>query len=91
VRQRAASGGEHGNSYLAPLALAYLRRVATGLFTGKRKELDEVDMDRPVGLLEAYVCQSCGSVEWFANRPEAIPIGLEYGTELVEAQEKPYR
>lgn len=36
------------------------------------------------GLMVAYCCQRCGFVAWFANKPEEIPIGDEYGTSLVE-------
>jgi hypothetical protein len=44
------------------------------------------------GLLEAYVCTACGFVEWYCHDPEAIPIGPEYMTEIVDyAGEAPYR
>lgn len=60
-------------------------------FFGRELQL-ELDPQIPAGELEALVCRSCGHVEWFADRPEAIPIGLEHRTELIEVKlENPYR
>jgi hypothetical protein len=44
------------------------------------------------GLLETYICTACGFVEWYCNDPEAIPIGAEYMTEIIDyAGDSPYR
>ena len=52
-----------------------------------------VRADRPIGLLNIFVCQRCGFTQWFAYTPEAIPIGDEYGTRLIVGPEPsgPYR
>jgi hypothetical protein len=41
-------------------------------------------VDRPIGLLRILVCRSCGYVQWFASRPERIPIDETYGTKLID-------
>ncbi|MEJ7603319.1 MAG: hypothetical protein WKG01_35860 [Kofleriaceae bacterium] len=35
------------------------------------------------GVFEAYICKSCGFVEWYCQDPEEIPIGPEYMTEEI--------
>lgn len=45
-----------------------------------------------VGTVETFVCRSCGFVEWYCQDPEAIPIGDEYNTQLVDySTPGPYR
>lgn len=67
-RERAARGNDYVYPYTAPLAVT---------FGGG-------DIDAPLGVLEVHVCRSCGFVDWYTLAPESIPIGVEYGTELVE-------
>ena len=44
------------------------------------------------GILDMYVCRKCGLTEWYCRDPESIPIGDEYGTEVVSTEgETPYR
>ena len=44
------------------------------------------------GLLEAYVCASCGRIEWYCHDPEAIPIGAEFMSDVVDYEHgEPYR
>ena len=46
----------------------------------------------PVGFMVTYICQACGFTEWWVAKPEEIPIGAEYGTEIVDASDNaPYR
>ena len=66
----------------APLVLTYQRN----------RKYPSPDVTAPAGLLEAWVCRSCGFVEWYCGDAENIPIGLVHGTELVDvAGEGPYR
>jgi hypothetical protein len=37
----------------------------------------------PRGLLVAYICRRCGYLQWFADKPDEIPIGKRYKTRLV--------
>lgn len=85
VRERGASGGDHSARFLAPLAVTFHRLVKMRFFSNQPHPRNEPDFDRPAGMLEAHVCRSCGFVEWYASAPEEIPIGPEYGTELVDA------
>jgi hypothetical protein len=41
-------------------------------------------VDYPIGLLRMLVCRACGFVQWFASRPDRIPIDEAYGTRLVK-------
>jgi hypothetical protein len=50
------------------------------------------DPKRTFGLLEMYVCRKCGYIDWYCNDPEAVPVGPQFMTELVEGQQDgPYR
>lgn len=71
--------------------LPLTRGVTTKTAEGPRGTFEQAvvfHIDRPHGLLEAYACQRCGYVEWFAEKPEEIPIGAEYGTELLDYDEE---
>lgn len=52
-----------------------------------------IDPSRGIGMLEQYICASCGAVDWYCRNPEAIPIGPRYMTEDVvyESSGTPYR
>ena len=41
-------------------------------------------IDRPRGLLRMLVCRKCGFVQWFASRPEKIPVGEAYETKVIK-------
>jgi len=47
----------------------------------------------PHGLLSTWVCRACGYVQWFARKPENIPIGEEHRTALITGPGKagPFR
>ncbi len=71
-------------AYLAPLALSFRRLVSKALFSDKTREENQADVSSPIGTLEAYACLGCGLVEWYARDVRDVPIGVEYGTELVD-------
>jgi hypothetical protein len=37
----------------------------------------------PHGPLKLYVCRRCGYTQWFADCPENIPVGGQYGTRII--------
>ncbi len=79
---------------LAPLAASYLRRLAIPILTGEEEVeyANEPDPSAPVGVFVACVCRACGFTDWYALRPETIPIGPAYGTYIVViGQPSPYR
>ncbi len=84
VRERSASGGDRSSRYLAPLAVTFHRLTKLRLFANQPRPRSEPDLDNPAGLLEAHVCRSCGFVDWYVCAPDEIPIGPEYGTELID-------
>jgi hypothetical protein len=47
----------------------------------------------PCGKLMVYMCRGCGHVQWFAENPQAVPIGAAYDTRLISGSEPlgPYR
>src|SRR6185369_592002 len=47
------------------------------------KWMKERAPDRPLGVLNVFVCRNCGFAQWFAFKPEEIPIGEEHGTRLI--------
>lgn len=47
-----------------------------------------------MGVFRTYVCRRCGFTQWFALRPELIPLGDEHGTKLLVGEQEtggPYR
>ncbi len=48
-------------------------------------------LERAHGFIEAYVCRACGATELFTRDAASIPIGPEYGTELIVAPGDVYR
>jgi hypothetical protein len=45
-----------------------------------------------LGTVETFVCRGCGFVEWYCQDPEAMPIGDEYNTQLIDySAPAPYR
>ncbi|MEJ7728947.1 MAG: hypothetical protein WKG00_07020 [Polyangiaceae bacterium] len=49
---------------------------------------EQPDPAQRFGQLMLYVCRACGYAQWFAYRPEDIPIGDEYHTRLVQGPPK---
>ncbi len=43
------------------------------------------------GLVEAYVCESCGLTELFTLQPQQIPVDGRYVRRLTRANRGPYR
>lgn len=64
----------------------------TNLIRSRVTGVAHVDPERVHGVLEMYVCRRCGFTEWFCRDPENIPIGEQYGTELIDVSPTtPYR
>lgn len=85
MRERTTVPAGDSNAELArPFALTWqLGEDYKSLFSFQKVETAQPDLGEPAGLLEAYVCRACGSTELYARRPDEIPIGPEYGTELI--------
>lgn len=79
--------------HLAPLAATYERKLKTRILTGQEDiEYEPLpDAEAPIAVFTAYVCRGCGFTEWYADRPDSIPIGPAYATELVAVDRPPYR
>jgi hypothetical protein len=88
LRERAAAGWQTVSPYVAPLAATFLE---TDLRVGAVKVHAMPDLEKPVGVFEAYICRHCGLTELYVRDPASIPIGPEFGTELIEADTGPYR
>jgi predicted RNA-binding Zn-ribbon protein involved in translation (DUF1610 family) len=81
LRERGATGGDHPTEYIAPLAVSFATKEA-GFFSTRRRALPR----EPIGIIVAYVCQQCGFTELYTNGPSEIPIGRQYGTDVVEVE-----
>ena len=79
LRERGATGGDHASEYIAPLAISFATKEA-GFFSVRMRALPA----EPIGIIVAYVCQQCGFTELYTMDPGAIPIGPQYGTDVVE-------
>jgi hypothetical protein len=85
--------GDDATPYAAPLAVAF-RQSVNRTSLGTRPVSVGHAVGNPAGWLELLICRACGLVIWNALEPHRIPIGPEYGTELVRAAEAdgpPYR
>ena len=69
-----------------PLSTARLQNQAFGMAFGPTPT-------KIFGILNVYLCRSCGFVQWFAIEPDKVPIGEKYDTSLVHGPEprEPYR
>lgn len=90
LRERTASRYARGLEELAPLAVTFGMGFDHGYFSGQRPEEKPAE---PIGILEGRICRRCGFMDLYVQNPSEIPIGLEYGTELLETEEPatPYR
>jgi hypothetical protein len=88
VRERTVETGRETTWATArPLAITFGRGTDTkmkGFLEFQKHASPAPDVEQPFGVLEAWVCRACGSVEWYAQSPEQIPIGPLYGTTLLE-------
>jgi hypothetical protein len=82
-REFTATGGDYVHSSVAPMTATVKPETEPKLIFSGRTVSDP----KPrlgVGMLEMYICSGCGLVEWHCLDPEAIPIGAEYMTEVVD-------
>jgi predicted nucleic-acid-binding Zn-ribbon protein len=89
LRERGSTSGQYGEEYMAPLAVSFATKEA-GFFTVRQRALPK----EPIGIIVAYVCQQCGFTELYTRAPAQIPIGPQYGTDLIEIdpkQDGPFR
>jgi len=91
MHQGAQIGHVYGSQELAaPMALTRAPNVQEHVL-GNRT-VDYQSLGHGFGLLETYVCAACGFVEWYCQDPQAIPIGPEYNTDVIEIDAQgPYR
>ena len=89
LRERAPYGHDIVHPHLAPLALAFAPAVRGGFWALRTAEPTR---STPVGIIEAYACRGCGLTELSTTGVADIPIGPEYGTELIDvAGDGPFR
>jgi hypothetical protein len=81
LRERAPYGRDIVHPHLAPLAITFAPAVRGGVWSLRTAEPTR---STPVGIIEAYVCRGCGFTELYTDGAADIPIGPEYGTELIE-------
>jgi hypothetical protein len=93
MRERTAARGDDANAEVPrPLALTWAVSTDVESSSSTRgTQSAEPRLDAMFGLVEAYVCRACGAIELFAREPEKIPIGPEYGTELIVVKPGTYR
>ena len=93
MRERTStSGGEQNDEHARPFALTWpLGEKFKALFSMQKVTSAAPQFDGLFGLLEAYVCRSCGATDLFTREPSAIPIHPAHGTELLVAAPAQYR
>ena len=94
MRERTAGalGSDRNVEDFVPFAITYgTSEEYASVFAFKKVPSAAPDNARPFGRLEAWVCRTCGFVEWYAQSPKEIPIAAAHGTELVTVPAPGYR
>lgn len=92
AREIATQVSDWSTNRVVPMAVTIQPVAKHTFFSGKRDGVDDVDPTQVMGILEMYICRKCGFTEWYCRDPKNVPIGEEYGTELVTVEaDKPYR
>jgi len=93
MRERSSrETGDYNREVARPVALTWdLKEELRGFLNTRSVRVAEPRFTRPAGFLEAYVCRACGATELFTRDPASIPIGPEFGTELMVAKTDGYR
>ncbi|MGH7298180.1 MAG: hypothetical protein ACRELB_24785 [Polyangiaceae bacterium] len=87
-----ATTGDTNAEVARPFALTWeLGDEFKAFFSMQKVRSATPSLERAYGLVEAYVCRACGATELFARQPGHIPIGPEYGTELLVVPGGGYR
>jgi hypothetical protein len=77
-------------TFFAPLSLALTPGTRSSVFGASAASSED---SLRLGIIEAYACRQCGFTELYTHEAAAIPIGPEFGTELVDLPppEGPFR
>lgn len=76
VRSLMRETRSHANaSFVAPMGLSYDTHDNWGIEANERA---------PQGAIVAYACLQCGFTELYTWLPHLVPIGPQYGTEIVD-------
>jgi rubrerythrin len=92
ARELTTSPGQSGEREAVPMSVT-LEPIANRTFFMDRPDgVRPGTFTRVHGVLDMYVCRKCGFTEWYCRAPQSIPIGEEYGTEIVTSEtDSPYR
>ena len=71
-----APGLDENEPTYGPMFATYELRMMDGV-------VQSVQARNGFGVLEAYICKSCGFVDWYCQDPDEIPIGPQYMTEEI--------
>lgn len=91
-RARTPCGRCHAKQLIRAVPLTHAAPMyVTTPGTLVRKALGEPNR-MAYGLIEMYVCRSCGFVEWYCVDPGSIPVDPLTMTEMIESDDQgPYR
>lgn len=92
ARELTSSPGDSGQREAMPMTVTMEPIATRTFFRDRPNSVRPGEFERGLGILDMYVCRKCGLTEWYCRDPESIPIGDEYGTEVVSTEgETPYR
>jgi hypothetical protein len=74
----------YAQATIEPFALAFAPHVTMGLLGGVHVHVPEASDRTARGILETYVCVTCGFVEWYCLDHRNIPLGPEYMADFVD-------
>jgi hypothetical protein len=79
-RELSAVGADYVDTVAGPMMVTYAVQSNKRLvFSGNEVETPAVKLG--YGVLEAWICESCGFVEWYCQKPKDIPIGPAFNSE----------
>jgi len=82
-------GQDYARATIEPFALAFAPHITTGLLGGVHVHVPEASDYASRGIVETYVCVTCGFVEWYCLDPRNIPLGPEYMSDFVDYSATP--
>lgn len=89
-RELTATGGDYVSPVAGPMMVTYAVQSQRRLvFSGNT--VDAPAVGHGFGVLEAWICESCGFVDWYCQKPKDIPIGPAFNSERHVLGSTPHR
>jgi hypothetical protein len=79
-RELSAGGQDYVEERIAPMTVTYAPHTVKRLLFGGQQARTPTPA-QGAGVLEAWICEACGFVEWYCQDPKSVPVGPEFNSE----------